>query len=118
MIYWGPGMPGENGGAPYVYTSKDNGKSWDGPKYASGLDHYNPPNTTIHAKDDINLIYQSGVGLVDLQLFWEKNALIPGDGAYCDNGGCDKRRVSILNLLSALNSLVYQICHTHNIYIL
>jgi hypothetical protein len=91
MIYWGPPAPGANGGSPYLYTSKDNGNTWNGPQLTKGLDHYNPPGTTIHAKDDINLLHQPGVGLVDLQLFWEKNASIPG--GYCDNGGCDKRRV-------------------------
>lgn len=91
MIVWGAPAPGANGGSPYLYTSADSGRTWQGPSYAAGLDHYNPPNTTIHAKDDINMLYQPGVGLIDLQLFWQKNATIPG--GYCDNGGCDKRRV-------------------------
>jgi len=62
-----------------------------GPRYMLGIDHYNPPGTTIHAKDDLNFIWQPGVGLVDLQLFWQKNVTIPG--GMCDNGGCDKRRM-------------------------
>lgn len=91
MIYWGASAPGANGGSPYLYTSTSHGNSWQGPQLTTGLDHYNPPGTNIHAKDDINLLYQPGVGLVDLQLFWQKNVTIPG--GLCDNGGCDKRRV-------------------------
>eukprot|EP00912_Choanoflagellata_sp_UC4_P001656 UC4_evm1s1052 len=95
MLYWGPPQPNRIlGGTPYLFTSSDHGKSWQGPQLTSGLDHYNPPNTTIHAKDDLNLIYQPNIGLVDLQLFWEKNVTIPGGpGVYCDNGGCTKRRI-------------------------
>eukprot|EP00936_MAST-01D_sp_MAST-1D-sp1_P001361 g1361.t1 len=94
MMVWGAPAPGANGGSPYLYTSTDSGQSWAGPYLTTNLDHYNPPGTTIHAKDDINLLYQPGVGLVDLQLFWQQNATIPGgDNVYCDNGGCDKRRV-------------------------
>eukprot|EP00949_MAST-11_sp_MAST-11-sp1_P000554 g554.t1 len=94
MLYWGPPQPEANSGTPYLYTSTDHGQSWKGPQLTTGLDHYNPPGTTIHAKDDLNLIYRKGVGLVDLQLFWEKNVTIPGGpGVYCDNGGCTKRRV-------------------------
>ena len=94
LLYWGPARPSANGGTPYLYTSVDHGTSWHGPQLTAGLDHYNPPGTTIHAKDDLNLIFQPGVGLVDMQLFWEQNSTIPGGpGVYCDNGGCDKRRV-------------------------
>ena len=95
ILYWGPPQPDRLlGGTPYLFTSVDHGKTWQGPQLTVGLDHYNPPGTTIHAKDDLNLFYQPGVGLVDLQLFWEKNATIPGGpGVYCDNGGCEKRRV-------------------------
>ena len=104
LIWWGPGQL-TNGGAPYLKTSHDHGASWS-PKwvYVPSLDHYNPPGTTIHTKDDINLIYQPGVGLVDCQMWWQKNASVcPAKGPpskthcqippYCDNSGCDKRRV-------------------------
>jgi hypothetical protein len=104
LIWWGPGQR-TNGGAPYLKTSRDHGASWS-PKwaYVEDLDHYNPPGTTIHTKDDINLLYQPGVGLVDCQMWWQKNtSACPAQGPpsnthcqiapYCDNGGCDKRRV-------------------------
>jgi hypothetical protein len=110
LIWWGPGQR-TNGGSPYLKTSTDHGASWS-PEwtYVSGLDHYNPPGTTIHSKDDINLLYQPDVGLVDCQMWWQKNeSVCPGPSSgppfgppsrthfqippYCDNDGCDKRRV-------------------------
>lgn len=102
LILWGPPQPDANGGSPYIFTSTNHGKSWTGPQVTTGLDHFNPPGTTIHAKDDINFLWQPGVGLVDLQLFWQKNATIPG--GYCDNGGCDKRRVLGTMVLAADSS--------------
>lgn len=109
LIWWGPGNR-TNGGSPYLKKSHDHGASWSPWVYVPGLDHYNPDNTTIHTKDDINLLYQPGVGLVDCQLWWQKNASVcpvPTSTSahgppsqthcqippYCDNTGCDKRRV-------------------------
>ena len=99
LIWWGPGIYNgdvPDGGSPYLMTSTDHGTSWSPPTHVAGLDHYNPNNTTIHTKDDINLLYQPAAsghtGLVDCQLFWQKSAPTPNP-PYCDNGGCDKRRV-------------------------
>ena len=41
------------------------------------------PGTTIHAKDDLNLVFHP-VGLVDMQMFWKERH----PGGYCDNGVC------------------------------
>ena len=109
MLWWGPGAPGANGGSPYLFYSTDDGKSWAGPHLTTGLDHYNPPGTDIHAKDDINLVYQPGVGLIDLQLFWQKNAPIPG--GYCDNGGCAKRRV-LGTMTGSADGLIWNFTNT------
>ena len=90
LLFWGPDSSGSwsNGGTPLLYTSTDAGNSWQGPTATDGL--LCRVEDRFHCKDDINFVFQPGFGLVDFQLFWEKNSTIPG--GYCDQK-CDQRRV-------------------------
>jgi hypothetical protein len=84
LLYW------SLHGIGRLYTSTTAGQKWVGPRTVSFA---KPPKATnLHPKDDINFVWQKGVGLVNMQIFWERN-LPATPGGYCDNGGCDSRRV-------------------------
>jgi hypothetical protein len=84
LLYW------SLHGIGRLYTSTTAGQKWVGPRTVS---FSNPPKATnLHPKDDINFVWQKGFGLVNMQIFWERN-LPTTPGGYCDNGGCNSRRV-------------------------
>ena len=83
LLYWGLH------GVLKLYTSNNHGQSWVGPASVTGVNGFSAGN--LHAKDDINFVWQKDFGLVDMQVFGKKLAVTPGD--MCDNGGCNSRRV-------------------------
>ena len=92
LLYW------SLHGIGRMYASVDHGKSWIGPQTVQGLTKFSSGN--LHAKDDINFVWQKGFGLVDMQVFWERD-LPTTPGGMCDNGGCNSRRV--IGTLTAKN---------------
>eukprot|EP00040_Diaphanoeca_grandis_P030981 m.184414 g.184414 ORF g.184414 m.184414 type:complete len:512 (+) comp32187_c0_seq2:119-1654(+) len=72
------------GGPPHsnhtftTFLSHDQGLSWDAAD-TTGI--------AFPDKDDLNIIYNQG-RFVDMQIVWQNWSL-----RYCDNGGCDQRRV-------------------------
>ena len=71
---------GGGDGASGTYTSRDEGMTWQ-----QGV----TAGVAKPDKDDLNLIYCQG-RFVDMQIRWQNHTLRPG---FCDNGGCDRRRV-------------------------
>lgn len=68
-----------------TYTSRDAGMSWK----KADTTGVRPPD-----KDDLNIVYSHG-RFVDMQIVWQNWTL-----KYCDNGGCDRRRVVSTKLSS------------------
>jgi hypothetical protein len=60
------------------FVSTDHGMSWT----AANTTGVTPPD-----KDDLNIIFSRG-RFVDMQIVWQNHTL-----RWCDNGGCDRRRV-------------------------
>lgn len=69
---------GGGDGNSHTYTSHDAGMSWQ----IGATSGVAKPD-----KDDLNLIFNQG-RFVDMQIVWQNHTL-----QYCDNGGCDRRRV-------------------------
>jgi hypothetical protein len=70
-----------------MYLSSNEGKSWNGPHPTHGISPFQSGD--FKAKDDTNFMWTPQEGLVNLQIFWQKNYKIP----FPDNGGNDQRRV-------------------------
>jgi hypothetical protein len=70
-----------------MYLSSNSGIQWNGPHPTHGLHPFKQGN--FDSKDDTNLMWSPIDGLVNLQIFWQKNQKIP----FPDNGGNDQRRV-------------------------
>eukprot|EP00946_MAST-07B_sp_MAST-7B-sp1_P004567 g4567.t1 len=105
LLYWGLH------GVAKLYTSNNHGQSWVGPASVTGVNGFSAGN--LHAKDDINFVWQKDFGLVDMQVFWERNLpTTPGD--MCDNGGCNSRRViGTLTAKSGSSGKVWEYTKSH-----
>ena len=64
----------------HTFESTDAGSSWT---------ELNTTGVAGDDKDDLNLIYNGG-RFVDMQIVWQK---LSTPLKYCDNGGCDQRRI-------------------------